>query len=81
MNQQQYLGKQQRPTNTNGPGLGLTFCKSMIEALGGQIWFDSVPNKGTTFYIKFPVKTATEEESLNQKVAQKSTESILIEKL
>mmetsp|Transcript_25262 Transcript_25262/g.33805 ORF Transcript_25262/g.33805 Transcript_25262/m.33805 type:complete len:87 (+) Transcript_25262:616-876(+) len=46
-------------TNTSGIGLGLSFCKSMIVRLGGEIWFDSTLNKGSTFYIRFPVKVAT----------------------
>lgn len=46
--------------NTRGPGLGLTFCKSMIEQLGGEIWFDSKDNEGSTFYIRFPVKVASQ---------------------
>lgn len=28
---------QRKTNNTSGPGLGLTFCKSMIECLGGEI--------------------------------------------
>ena len=66
-------------SNTNGPGLGLTFCKSMIEELEGEIWFSTEPGKGTTFYIKFPVQIS---ESNNlQSSYKKSTESVLIEKL
>lgn len=53
----------------------------MIESLGGLIWFNSVKDKGSTFYLRFPVREATEEEVLNEKIAEKSTESILIEKL
>ena len=70
-----------RQKNTSGPGLGLTYCKNMIESLGGLIWFNSVKDKGSTFYLRFPVREATEEEVLNEKIAEKSTESILIEKL
>lgn len=31
-------------SNTSGAGLGLTFCKTMIEQLGGEISFDSIQN-------------------------------------
>ena len=67
---------------TRGAGLGLTFCKQMIERLGGSIWFDSEHNIGSTFYIKFPVKVAKKADVKdNQAIGEKSIESILIEKL
>ncbi len=41
---------------TYGTGLGLFIARKIVEAHpGGKIWFDSVQNKGTTFYIKLPV--------------------------
>ncbi len=67
--------------NTSGAGLGLTFCKTMIERLGGEIWFNSVMHQGSTFFIQFPVKVATASDLETQKVREKSVESILIEKL
>ena len=38
----------------SGTGLGTAIAKSIIDAHGGQIRFKSVPNQGTTFYIKLP---------------------------
>jgi signal transduction histidine kinase len=32
-------------------GLGLSICQQIIENHNGKIWFESNPNKGTTFYI------------------------------
>ena len=37
-----------------GSGLGLTFCKKIIDAHGGSIFVDSQPGKGTTFKITLP---------------------------
>lgn len=37
-----------------GSGLGLNITKTMVERMNGQIGFDSVEGKGTTFYLDFP---------------------------
>ncbi len=41
-------------TKTDGMGLGLAMVKNMMESVGGKIWFDTEPGKGTTFYLAFP---------------------------
>lgn len=39
---------------SDGSGLGLYMAKAMVEEAGGTIWFDSVENQGTVFYVKLP---------------------------
>lgn len=42
-------------TKSSGMGLGLAMIKNMIESYGGTISFDSVTDKGTTFYVELPI--------------------------
>ncbi|WP_256759249.1 histidine kinase N-terminal 7TM domain-containing protein [Cohnella sp. WQ 127256] len=37
-----------------GVGLGLTLCREFVRLNGGDIWFDSVPSQGSTFYFSIP---------------------------
>ena len=38
-----------------GTGLGLAITKQLVSMLGGEIAFESVPNRGSTFRIKMPI--------------------------
>lgn len=54
----------------SGTGLGTAIAKSIIDAHGGQISFESISEQGTTFYIKLP-KIKPEEISI--KIAEEVT--------
>lgn len=42
-------------SETGSYGLGLAFCKGVIEQLNGSIDLDSAPSEGTTFTITLPI--------------------------
>jgi two-component system sensor histidine kinase/response regulator len=42
-----------------GSGLGLTFCKKIVEAHGGEISAFSKEGEGSTFVMKFPVQSTS----------------------
>jgi signal transduction histidine kinase len=38
-----------------GTGLGLYYARKIAEMMGGNIWFESNPDGGSTFYFSVPV--------------------------
>jgi two-component system sensor kinase FixL len=46
-------------TKEDGMGVGLSICKTIIEAHGGRIWFERNAHGGATFHFAIPVEDET----------------------
>jgi PAS domain S-box-containing protein len=49
-------------TKKTGMGVGLSICRTIVEAHGGKIWAESTPGEGTAFH--FTLKVVREEDFL-----------------
>ena len=52
-------------TKSSGTGLGLAISKNIIESINGEIYFDTVVDKGTDFYVLLPLVEVTQLEDVN----------------
>jgi two-component system nitrogen regulation sensor histidine kinase NtrY len=43
-------------TKSKGQGFGLPVVKRMTESMGGTVTFESGEGKGTTFFVRLPLK-------------------------
>ncbi len=50
-----YQGASDLWRDQGGSGLGLSICKQFVELHNGEIWLESEPGSGTTFFFRLPI--------------------------
>jgi len=50
-------------TKSSGMGMGLAISSSVVRSLGGKIWYDTTPDKGTIFYVSLPLMVDNSEQA------------------
>lgn len=61
-----YIFDQFFTTKEKGTGIGLSFCKQTMEAMGGSISCSSVEDQYTEFILEFPIECAPIEGRINE---------------
>ncbi len=61
-----------------GSGLGLSLCKSYVEAMGGRIWVESQLGKGSKFIFEVPFDEQKTSASEQSSLPEFGTKTILI---
>ncbi len=59
------------PKLYGGTGIGLSLAKDLVNLMGGDIWLESEPNIGTTFYFTLPFQECSDMELRSERCTKK----------
>ena len=58
-------------------GLGLTFCKLVVDMHGGMIWVKSREGEGSSFYVQLPLRPASETDAAAADTSTRDRQSVI----
>jgi signal transduction histidine kinase len=61
------VDKSRRAGGNRGIGLGLAIAQQIVLAHNGKIWVESVPEKGSTFFVQLPISIPTDQTMVAKK--------------
>ena len=61
-------------TKPDGLGLGLSICRSIVQANGGKLWHEPVPDGGAAFYLTLPLAEVDGTDGDDAETAKESPE-------
>jgi len=72
------FGKLDEPQqlNKSGTGLGLSISKSLVNLMGGRIWFETAENVGTKFFFTLPLVFSKQKTTIKRESFSSYTQEI-----
>ncbi|MFH1121618.1 MAG: PAS domain S-box protein [Bacteroidota bacterium] len=71
-----YQAEHSSARSYEGAGLGLSISQGLVQAMGGQIWFESEPGAGSTFSFSIPIPVAEANELSGKQQAEENIKTV-----